>query len=132
MDRLTHLNESRNLIRLATQLRAEGQLLGAAEFIWDATVHAVSAADPEHEQQPPDRFGNPHQSPNTNATFLQAALRISRQPLSETQIRHCLDNGQRRLHNHFYHLNLPSDELPEYIVIGAAYAQAILRTVQIP
>lgn len=132
MDRLTHLNESRNLIQLATQLRSQGQLLGAAEFIWGATVHAVSAADHEHEQQPPDRFDNPHQSPNTKATFLQAALRIRNRPLSETQIKQCLDNGQRRLHNHFYHLNLPADELPEYIAIGLGYAQVIIRSVQIP
>lgn len=130
MDRQTHLNEARNLAVLAASLSTQGENLGAGEFIWGATVHAVSAADPNHERQPSDRFGNPHQAPNTNATFPNAARRITATEFQERQIIHCLDNGQKRLHNHFYHSNLPSNELREYITIGAAYAQQLIRAAE--
>ena len=77
MDRQAHLKAARNLAARAATLHTEGEYLGAGELIWGATVHAVSAADPEHEAQPPDRHGNPHQAPNTSVTFTLAARRIS-------------------------------------------------------
>ena len=127
MDPLTHLNESRNLTVLAAELLNRGQYLVAGELIWGATVHAVSAADPDHESQPPDRFLNPHQAPNTSATFPNAVRRIRGLPLSETQITICLNNGQRRLHNHFYHRNLTPQELRYRIHLGTAYAQLFIN-----
>ena len=130
MDRETHLNEDHNLANMARALAAQGEHLGAGEFIWGATVHAVSAADPDHELQPADRFGNPHQVPNTNAAFLNAARRIIGNPLPEGQITRCLHNGQRRLHNHFYHLNLTATEVQYSADIGAAYVQQLLRVAE--
>ncbi len=70
MDALTHLNESRNLTALAAELFNLGQYLAAGEFVWGVIVHAVSAADPDHEMQPPDRFGNPHLAPQYQRHFL--------------------------------------------------------------
>lgn len=106
MDPLAHLNESRNLTALAAELSNHGQYLAAGELLWGAVVHAVSAADPDHELQLPDRFGNLHQAPNTMATFSSAVRRIKGITLSERQINSFLYNGQQLLHNHFYHLNL--------------------------
>ena len=127
MDALTHLEASRNLAALATELVSRGQDIAAGELVWGAIVHAVSAADPAHEIQPPDRFGNHHQSPNTMATFSNAVRRIRERPLSETQISTCLNNGQQALHNHFYHLNLTPQELRFRVRFGAAYALLLTR-----
>ena len=126
MDPLTHLNASRDLAALAAELFSDGQYLAAGELAWGAIVNAASAADPDHEIQSPDRFGNLHQAPNTNATFPNAVRRISGRPLSETQITICMNIGQQGLHNHFYHLNLTTQQLQNHIVIGAAYAQLLI------
>ena len=127
MDALTHLNASLSLTALAEELFHRGQYAAAGELIWGSIVHAVSAADPDHEIQPPDRFGNHHRAPNTNTTFSDAALRIRERPLSESQIADCLNIGQQLLHNHFYHLNLTSQQLQEQIAIGNAYALLLIR-----
>ena len=128
MDALTHLNESRNLTALSAEFFGRGQYLAAGELVWGAIVHAVSAADPDHEIQPPDRFDNPHRSPNTGATFSDAIRRITGLTLSEGQINSCLYYGQQRLHNHFYHLNLTPQELQYSIGIATAYARLFIRT----
>ena len=122
-----HLNASRDLTTLAAELFSRGQYLAAGELVWGAIVHAASAADPDHEIQSPDRFGNLHQAPNTNATFPNAVRRISEHPLSETQITICMNIGQQGLHNHFYHLNMTSQQIQGHIVIGVAYAQLLMR-----
>ena len=127
MDPLTHLNASDNLVALAAELFSRGRYLAAGELVWGAIVHAASAADPDHEIQSPDRFGNPHQAPNTYATFASAVRRIGEKPLSENQISFCLNIGQQGLHNHFYHLNLTTPQLQDHIVIGVAYAQLLIR-----
>ena len=127
LDPLTHLSVSRDLTALAAELFGRGQYLAAGELVWGAIVHAVSAADPDHEIQLPDRFGNSHQSPNTGATFTNAVRRIRERPLSERQIASCLDNGQQRLHNHFYHLNLTTQQIQDNVVSGTAYAQLLIR-----
>ncbi len=127
MDALTHLNASRDLAALAAELSSRGQYITAGELVWGAIVHAVSAADPDHEIQPPDRFRNPHRAPNTMSTFPNAVRRIAGSPLSETQITTCLDIGQQRLHNHFYHLNLTTQQLQAHIILGTTYAQALIR-----
>ena len=127
MDPLTHFDASRSLSTLAAELFSRGQDIAAGELVWGAIVHAVSAADPEHEIQPSDRFSNTHQAPNTNATFASAVRRIGERPLSENQISFCLNIGQQGLHNHFYHLNLTSQQLQDHIVIGVAYAQLLIR-----
>ena len=127
LDPLTHFDASRNLAALATELVSRGQDIAAGELVWGAIVHAVSAADPAHEIQPPDRFGNHHQSPNTMSTFSNAVRRIRERPLSETQITTCLNNGQQMLHNHFYHLNLTPQELRFRVRLGAAYALLLTR-----
>ena len=127
MDSLTHLSESRNLAALAEELSNRGQYVAAGELAWGSIVHAVSAADPDHEVQPQDRFHNPHQSPNTMPTFSDAVRRIRGHPLSETQINICLSNGQQKLHNHFYHLNLTMQELRFRVRVGTSYALMFIR-----
>ena len=127
MDPLTHFRTSHNLTALAAELFSRGQYLAAGELVWGAIVNAASAADPDHEIQPSDRFGNTHQAPNTNATFASAVRRIGERPLSENQISFCLNIGQQGLHNHFYHLNLTTQQLQNHIVIGVAYAQLLIR-----
>ena len=127
MDALTHFNASRDLAALAMELLNRGRYLAAGELVWGAIVHAVSAAGPEHETQTPDRFRNPHQAPNTMATFPNAVRRIAGTPLSETQISICLNNGQQRLHNHFYHLNVSPQELRFRVRLGTSYALLFIR-----
>ena len=127
MDALTHLNESRNLSALAAELFDRGQYVAAGELVWGAIVHAVSAADPDHEIQPPDRFRNPHQAPNTMAAFANAVRRIRERPLSDSQIVDCLNIGQQLLHNHFYHLNLTRQQLQDQIAVGNAYTLLLIH-----
>lgn len=127
MDALTHLNESRHLTELSAEFFSRGQYLVAGELVCGAIVHAVSAADLDHEIQPPDRFDNPHLAPNTSPTFSNAIRRIAGLTLSEGQIISCLYNGQQRLHNHFYHLNLTPQELQYSIGVTTAYAQLFIR-----
>ena len=128
MDRQSHLNEARSLIALAIAEQGRSQHLAACELVWGATVHAVSAADPSHETQPPDRFGNSHQAPIIYQSFIDAAQRIVHPILTERQIRHCVLNGQRKLHNHFYHLNLPPSHLRRRTDIDLAFAQQIVQS----
>ena len=130
MDRQAHLKEARNLAARAATLNAEGEYLIAGELIWGATVHAISAADPEHETQPVDRHGNPHQAPNTSVTFMAAARRIIGSPLTERQIAQCLNNGQRKLHNHFYHMTNSEQNLRRRNAIGAAYVQRLIHSAE--
>ena len=127
MDRQRHLNEARSLIEQSIADQANGRIVSAAELTWGATVHAVSAADPDHETQPSDRFGNSHEAPIIYQSFIDAAQRIVHPILTERQIRHCVFNGQRKLHNHFYHLNLPPSHLRRRTDIGIAFAQQILQ-----
>ena len=127
MDRQRHLNEARNLFNLAIAIQSQGQRIAAAELTWGATVHAVSAADPAHETQPPDRFRNSHEAPVNYHTLIAAAKRIVPPVLTERQIRQCVFNGQRKLHNHFYHLNLPPSHLRRRTAIGIVYAEQILQ-----
>ena len=79
MNRSDHLSIADSLQQ---SLRQWEQIAGdpsvAGEIIRGIIVHTVSALDPEHETQPPDRFGNPHPAPNTNRTFNAAADRIMR------------------------------------------------------
>ena len=132
MDRQAHLKAARNLAARAATLNAGGKYLIAGELIWGATVHAISAADPEHETQPVDRHGNPHQAPNTSVTFMAAARRIIWSPLTERDIAQCLDNGQRGLHNHFYHLANSEQSLQHSIAVGAIYVQQFIHIAEQP
>ena len=127
MDRQAHLKAARDLAAWATTLHAEGEYIGTGELTREATVHAISVADPEHETQPVDRHGNPHQAPNTSVTFMAAARRIIWSPLTERQIAQCLNNGQRGLHNHFYHMTNSEQNLRRRNAIGAAYVQGLIR-----
>lgn len=134
MNRSDHLGIADSLQQ---SLRQWEQIAGdpsvAGEIIWGIIVHTVSALDPEHETQPPDRFGNPHPAPNTNRTFNAAADRIMRRAELRRQLRTidfaaCLHNGQKRLHNHFYHGNLPALQMPNIIAISQGYAARLLQT----
>lgn len=51
--------------------------INAGEFIWITVVHAISAADPDHEHPDPDTFGNPHRAPNMERTYIPATRRIA-------------------------------------------------------
>ena len=130
MDRQAHLKAARNLAAWATTLHAEGEYIGTGKLTWEATVHAVNAADPEHETHPPDRHGNPHQAPNTSVTFTAAARRIIGSPFTERDIAQCLNNGQRGLHNHFYHLTNSEQSLQRGISDGATYIQRLLHSAE--
>ena len=49
MNRAGHLAESEAMMKLVSQLSQDpDQRAAAAEMVWGATVHALSAADPQH------------------------------------------------------------------------------------
>ena len=95
------------------------------ELIWGVLVHALSAADPSHENQPPDRFGNSHQAPAGADPFRQAIRRTPNLGLSEARMESCLAWGQRKLHNHYYNGNLSDEELDTAIMVSAVYAMRL-------
>lgn len=130
MDRRRHATEAQRRFASILQAVNTGDLNGAGEFIWATIIHAVSAADPEHETTGSDRFGNPHRAPSYAETYRQAVARIPAEARKEIDFATCLDITQRRIHNNFYHLNLSKDELVRNIQQGAVYAGQINRIAQ--
>lgn len=130
MDRRSHATEAQRRFISILQAINTSDLNGAGEFIWATIVHAVSAADPEHETTGSDRFGNLHRAPSYAETYRQAVARIPAEARKEIDFTACLDIAQRRLHNNFYHLNLSRDELIRNIQQGAVCASQINRLAQ--
>lgn len=127
MNRSDHLNTAQLLADRADNLRQIGENVLAGEALWGAIIHGVSAADPEHEIQPPDRYGNPHLAPNTKNALEAAAVRMQSPRFTALDASRCLYHGQRHLHNHFYHLNLPPSALRLSLSISRRYARRLLR-----
>ena len=130
MNRQQHLDAARSLLNRGIRLASSNETIAAGELLWGATVNAVSAADPDHQQQPPDRFSNPHLAPSTSRNFLAAIARVQPVPLTQIQTAACFHNGQRRLHNHFYHLNLTQFEVQICSAIAAGYAQILIAAAE--
>lgn len=123
MDRTTHMASALANLKTATELSNAGQLDQAGEIFGGAIVQAVSAADPEHEKQPPDRFGNAHAAPNIRPEYNAATQRICNAigkysyPGAPGQSDYdiALRTGQIGLHNHYYHLNLNQESLTAHV-----------------
>lgn len=130
MNRQQHLDAARSLLNRGVQLASRNESLAAGELLWGATVNAISAADPDHQRQPPDRFANLHSAPSASSNFHAAIARIQPSPLTPIQTATCFHNGQRRLHNHFYHLNLPQSEVQICSAIAAGYVQIIIAAAE--
>ena len=129
MNRVDHLAESEIMIELAPRLAQNPDYRTvAAEIVWGATVHALSAADPEHET-PNSRTGE-HDSPNRRHTFRPAAQRIAGPGLTLEQMEACLENNQGKLHTHFYYRNLSDTALLQCMSHGLEYAQRIIAAAQ--
>ena len=127
MNRSDHLNTAQLLARRADNLLQIGENVLAGEALWGAIVHGVSAADPGHEIQPPDRYGNPHLAPSTKTALEEAAVRIQNPLFTVAAAGRCLDHGQRHLHNHFYHLNLPLNTLRLSLSISRWHSRRLLH-----
>lgn len=130
MNRAGHLAEAEAMLNLVTQLSLDpDQRATAAEAVWGATVHALSAADPQHETtltQP----NVSHDAPNQRRTFLQAANRVANSNLPYSTLLACLDDNQGKLHTYFYHINLTNDALSVSMIDGVAYVQSIIVAAQ--
>ena len=131
MNRADHLSRAEALLRLVAQLAQDAdQQAAAAEMVWGATVHALSAADPSHETESPNNWetvqGLPHNSPNSKRTFEQAADRADSVYLSKSILSACRVNNQEVLHTHFYHGNLSNSDLTVSMGVGTAYVQMII------
>ena len=127
MNRNDHLNTAQILAHRADNLLQIGENVLAGEALWGSIVHGVSAADPEHEIQPPDRYDNPHLAPNTKNALEAAAGRMQSPLFTVAAAGRCLYHGQRHLHNHFYHLNLPPNDLRLSLSIGRWYSRRLLH-----
>ena len=130
MNRAGHLAEAETMLKLVAQLTQDpDQRAAAAEMVWGATVHALSAADPQHEttlSQP----NVSHDAPNQRRTFLQAASRVANPNLSHSTLVACLDDNQGKLHTYFYHVNLSNSDLTVSMRDGVAYVQRIIAVAQ--
>lgn len=93
----------------------------AGEIVWGATVHAMSAADPEHG-------AGEHRAPNTARRFTDAARRIANDKLTTSDLLDCLANNQGGLHNHYYHGNLSDQTLYGCLTMGFDY---LIRLMQV-
>ena len=127
MNRSGHLNTAQLMVARADNLRQIGENVLAGEALWGAIIHGVSAADPAHEIQPPDRYGNPRLAPSAKTALEAAAGRMQNPLFTVVTAGYCLDHGQRRLHNHFYHLNLTPNALRLSLSISRRYARRLLR-----
>lgn len=99
MDRRRHTTEAQRRFASILQAVNTGDLNGAGEFIWATIIHAVSAADPEHETNGSDRFGNLHRAPSYAETYRQAVARIPAEARKEIDFATCLDIAQRSVEN---------------------------------
>ena len=130
MNRAGHLAEAEPMLNLVNQLTQDpGQRTAAAEMVWGATVHALSAADPQHETtltQP----NVTHDAPNQRRTFLQAANRVANSNLPYSTLLACLDRNQGKLHTYFYHINLSSADLTANISVGINHVNRIMAVAQ--
>lgn len=112
MTRAEHLEKAEILMELANRLRNEpGRGDAAGEMVWGATVHAMSAADPEHGT-------SEHRAPNTARRFNAAAGRVVTDTLTMADLKACLENNQSGLHHHFYHGNLTEQLLDRRLTAG--------------
>ena len=122
MTRDEHLHKAESLRELAIHLRDELAAYDAAgEIVWGATVHAMSAADPEHGS-------GEHRTPNTARRFNDAARRIANDKLTASDLLDCLENNQGGLHNHYYHGNLSEQALYGCLTMGFDY---LIRLTQV-
>lgn len=127
MNHPEHLQEAVLRYQYAVDARDAGDLIGAGEFVWLAVVHAISAADPDHELPNPDAFQNPHPAPNTERTYNLAKIRITTPAFSRSDFERCLHITQRQLHNNAYHLTLSRTDLVTYIRTGLDYADRLIQ-----
>ena len=121
MTRTEHLEKAERLMELAARLHNEpGRNDAAGEIVWGATVHAMSAADPEHGT-------GEHRAPNTARRFEAAANRIANDDLTVLVLQECLDNNQKSLHNHFYHGNLTEPVLRNRLTMGFSFLSQLMQ-----
>ena len=129
MNRAGHLAEAEAMLNLANQLTPGPERAAAAEMVWGATVHALSAADPQHETtltQP----NVSHDAPNQRRTFLQAASRVANSNLPYSTLPACLDENQGKLHTYFYHINLSDADLTVSTSLGITHVNRIIAAAQ--
>ena len=131
MNRADHLKTAETMLKLVDQLEQDiDQRAAAAEMVWGATVHALSAADPAHETVPPNKResaqGITHTSPNSRHPFEESAKRVSNLVLPLAHFTACLQNNQGNLHTHFYHGNLSSNDLDAYMKVGIIQVRGII------
>ena len=136
MNRTDHLATAEAMLSLSAKLAQDpDQRAAAAEMVWGATVHALSAADPSHETTPPigweARQGLPHNSPNSKPTFGRAADRAANANLNRSTLTACRVNNQEVLHTHFYHGNLSNSDLTVSMGVGTAYVQRIIALAKV-
>ena len=126
MNRAGHLAKAEAMLKLVARLSQDpDHQAAAAEMVWGATVHALSAADPEHGMtltQP----NVSHDAPNQKRTFLQSANRVANSNLQYSTLLACLDENQGKLHTYFYHINLSNAVLSASMRDGVAYVQRII------
>lgn len=130
MERRAHLTAAYIDLQIVAYLANHGQLRQAGELCWGSIVHAVSAADPGHEIQPPDRHHNSHPAPCVRPDFDAAVRRIlnsSVPALPPADYSRALHAGQRILHNHFYHLNLRPAQLAANLATARHLAQRLAQ-----
>ena len=137
MNRAEHLKTAEAMLKLVDQLIPHpAQQPAAAEMVWGATVHALSAADPSHEKVPPNRResqqGLAHTSPNSRYSFEESAKRVSNLGLSLASLTACLQNNQGNLHTHFYHGNLSNSDLTTSAILGISYVRGIIAVARAP
>lgn len=116
-----HLEKAESLSELAANLRDELAAYDVAgEIVWGATVHAMSAADPQHE-------AGEHRAPNTARRFNAVANRIANADLTIADLQACLENNQRSLHNHFYHGDLSEQDLYDCLIKGFDHLSQLIQ-----
>lgn len=130
MNRVGHLAEAEAMLKLVAQLSQDpDQRAAAAEMVWGATVHALSAADPQHETTLTQRNVS-HDAPNQRRTFLQAANRVANSNLPYSTLLACLDENQGKLHTYFYHINLSDADLTVSTRLGITQVNRIIAAAQ--
>lgn len=140
-NRVQHLQPAREYYQTAIDLYSRQQLAIAGEILWGAVVHAVSAADYQHDQQP-SSGRNAHPAPY-NERYFQDAVRCICDPSitawtgtsahdiaypytskwitigvitiapPQSDYPFLLENAQKILHNNFYQLNETPEDLRE-------------------
>ena len=127
MHRQRHLANTIDLIAYVQSAYQQGALDGLmGEAVWGATVHAISALDLRHTDNP---AAGRHQHPNSARLYRAAGETIASR-YGHLNFNIGLTVCQLRLHANFYELHLSRYDFEQHMDAGIAFVMSLISAAQ--